>query len=398
MPMFNGPVDERRVGRIRVIAPGPQSLIQDGGRTGFQKLGVSVSGAVDVDALNTGNRLVGNNPDAAAIEILLGGAEFVFERTAVFALTGAETGATLDGVPLARNVSYSAHAAARLVLGMTGPGQGLRAYLAVAGGIDTPEVLGSRSTHVASEIGGVDGRALTAGDSLQIGEPPDAATSGNVFTSTGEGVKVPGSASGSREFSELPAVNVRVVLGPQDDEFSPNGIRTFLNSTYVVTDQSNRQGLRLDGPEVESRTGRYDIVSDAVVNGSIQVPGDGRPIVLLADRQTTGGYAKIATVATADLPLLGQAAPGTSITFASISVEESQELLAARSKRVLDPEPGRVVDPFSVRVDDQHVSVGVVENETARFDHVTHIARIAQIAQIDGVAYPISAERYTPAE
>ena len=393
MPMFNRPVDERRVGRIRVIVPGPQSLIQDGGRTGFQKLGVSVSGAVDIDALNTGNRLVGNNPDAAAIEILLGGAEFVFDQTAIFALTGAETGATLDGVPLARNVSYSAHAAARLALGTTGPGQGLRAYLAVAGGINTPQVLGSRSTHVASEIGGVNGRALAAGDSLEIGEPPDDATSGNVFPGIGAGV--PGSASTSQVFSETPAVNVRVVLGPQDDAFSDEGIRTFLSSKYVVTDQSNRQGLRLDGPEIASRTGRYDIVSDAVVNGSVQVPGDGRPIILLADRQTTGGYAKIATVASVDLPMLGQAPPGTSIAFAAISVEEAQELLAARSKRVLESALGRVVDPFSVRVNDQDVSIGIVENEAIE---QTDVDRVAMIAQVNGVAYPISAERYTPAE
>ncbi|MCZ6538463.1 MAG: hypothetical protein O6922_01385, partial [Chloroflexi bacterium] len=191
---------------------------------------------------------------------------------------------------------------------------------------------------------------------------------------------------------------VRVVLGPQDDEFSDEGVQTFLSSTYVVTDQSNRQGLRLDGPEVESRTGRYDIVSDAVVNGSVQVPGDGKPIVLLADRQTTGGYAKIATVASVDLPNLGQAPPGTNITFEAISVEKSQQLLVARSKRVLDSDLGRVVGPFSVQVNDQHVSVGVAGNETARVEEAADTARIARIAQINGITYPISVEKYTPVE
>jgi biotin-dependent carboxylase-like uncharacterized protein len=371
--------------QIKVIAPGPQSLVQDGGRPGFQKLGVSVSGAADIDALNVGNRLVGNDPDAAAIEILLGGAEYVFGQAAIFALTGAETGATLDGVPLATNISYSAHAAARLVLGMAGPGNGLRAYLAVAGGIDTPPVLGSRSTHIASEIGGVDGRALAAGDVLDIGEPTDTAASGNMFNP-------PVSPSASQDDIELPTVNVRVVLGPQDDEFSGAGIRTFLDSTYVVSDQSNRQGLRLDGPEIESRTGRYDIVSDAVVNGSVQVPGDGKPIVLLADRQTTGGYTKVATVASVDLPKLGQAAPGTSITFAAISVDESQELLVARSKHVLNSELGQLVEPISVRVNDQNISIGVAEYETSA------IEQINQIAQVNGVAFPILVERYTPVE
>lgn len=395
----NRPFDESGAHRIRVITPGPLSLVQDGGRTGFQQLGVSVSGAADIDALNVGNRLVGNDPNDAAVENLLGGAEFEFEQETIFALTGAETGATLDGVPLVRNISYTAHPAARLALGMTSPGQGLRVYLAIAGGIDTSQVLGSRSTHVASGIGGVDGRALVAGDLLEIGEPSSTAASGNVFVSAST------SDSGSNpalpefpELPEIPGLKVRVVLGPQDDVFSDEGIQTFLDSTYVVGDQSNRQGLRLDGPEIESRTGRYDIVSDAVVNGSIQVPGDGKPIVLLADRQTTGGYAKIATVASVDLPRLGQASPGTSITFSAISVEESQELLARRSERLLGSELGRVVDPISVRVNDQHVSVGVAENDTARSARSARLAQIARIAQINGIAYPISAERYTPAE
>lgn len=380
--MTDRAIDSSRTSRIRVIAAGPQSLVQDGGRTGFQKLGVSVSGAADIDALNIGNRLVGNDPYDAAVEILLGGAEFEFETTATFALTGAETGATLDGVPLTGDVSYSAHIAARLVLGMPAPGQGLRTYLAVAGGIKTPRILGSRSTHVASEIGGVDGRALALGDLLEIGQAPAIAGSGKMFNGIDTLANGP----------ELLAVNVRVVLGPQDDEFSAAGIRTFLDSTYVVTDQSNRQGIRLDGPVIESRTGSYDIVSDAVVNGSVQVPGDGKPIVLLADRQPTGGYAKIATVITVDLPTLGQAAPGTKITFVAIGVDESQQLLAERSKRVLESELGQAVGTFPVQVNDQHVAVGVTEGETGRRGPVTHIA------QINDVAYPISAVKYTPAE
>lgn len=400
----NRPFDESGANRIKVITPGPLSLVQDGGRTGFQQLGVSVSGVADIDALNAGNRLVGNDPNDAAVENLLGGAEFVFEQETIFALTGAETGATLDGVPLALNISYTAHAGAHLVFGMAS--RGLRAYLAVAGGIDTPQVLGSRSTHVASCIGGVDGRALAAGDVLDIGEPSSTATSGSIFGGNvfGGNAFVSASTSGSGstpaspEFPELPEITglkVRVVLGPQDDVFSDKGIQTFLDSTYVVGDQSNRQGLRLDGPEIESRTGRYDIVSDAVVNGSIQVPGDGKPIVLLADRQTTGGYAKIATVASADLPRLGQASPGTSITFSAISVEESQELFARRSERLLGSELGRVVDPISVRVNDQHVSVGVAENDATRS---ARLAQIVRIAQINGIAYPISAETHIPAE
>ena len=372
----------RQRSQLLIAVPGPQSLVQDGGRVGFQKLGVSVSGATDIDALNTGNRLVGNNPDAAALEILLGGTEIVFEHPAIFALTGAETGATLDGVPLAVNVSYAAHAGAMLALGMAS--RGLRAYLAVAGGIDTASVLGSRSTHVASEIGGVEGRALITGDVLDIGEPAATANSG---------FSLPGQTATPEVSGEQQTVVVRVILGPQDDEFSADGIDVFLNSTYIVTDQSNRQGLRLDGPEIESRAGRYDIVSDAVVSGSVQVPGDGKPIILLADRQSTGGYAKIATVASVDLSKLGQAAPGTRISFEVINVEVSQELLIERSKRVLGSELERMVEPISVSVDNQDMVVGVAENESA---DPAHSAGVTQIAEINGITYPIFAEIYSP--
>ncbi len=356
---------------IRVIQPGPMTLIQDRGRTGFQQLGVSVSGAVDVDSLDIGNRLVGNSFDAAALEVLLGGVEIEFSDDAIFAITGAELIASLDGVPVSAGVSYTAHAGSRLSLGMVS--SGLRAYAAVAGGVDVPELLGSRSTHVASEIGGINGRALAEGDVLNIGE----------FTSTSGGGRMFEGEESSALSGEL---NIRVVLGPQDDEFSESAIETFLSSNFTVTDQSNRQGLRLDGPQIESKSGRYDIVSDAVVNGSIQIPGDGKPIILLADRQTTGGYAKIATVASIDLPKLGQAAPGSSVTFVAISVAEAQQLLSEHSERFNAAVLGKSVDSISVQVNGEEVSVGVAENATS------------QIAEINGNTYPISVDEYTPVD
>jgi antagonist of KipI len=356
---------------IRVIHPGALTLIQDSGRVGFQQLGVSVSGAVDIASFEIGNRLVGNKSDAASLEVMLGGLVVEFAESSIFAITGAELDADIDGVQVSTGVSYTAHAGARLSLGMVSIG--LRAYVAIAGGIATQEVLGSRSSHLASKTGGMDGRQLAVNDVLSIGS------------------RSPESRSGLESFGDsnvLPAseIEIRVILGPQNDEFSDLGLRTLLNSTYSVTDQSNRQGLRLDGPEIESKTGRYDIVSDAVVSGAIQIPGDGKPIILLADRQTTGGYAKIATVASVDLPVLGQTPPGTSVTFTAISVEQAQDLLIERADQNTRDNLSEIIDSMSVQVDGNPVTVGVAENATAR------------IAEINGSIYPILVEEYTPAD
>jgi len=357
-----------------VVQPGPMTLIQDRGRYGFQQLGVSVGGAVDIDSLDLGNKLVGNEQSAAVLEILLGGLDIEFARRTIFALTGANANATLDGVPLAVNISYVAHAKSRLVLGMVNGG--LRAYLAIDGGVNSPEILGSRSTHIASKIGGVEGRSLAVDDVLNIGDSISSNASGLVLPEY-----KPESSS-----TDPQNLTVRVVLGPQDDEFSKIGVDAFLNSTYTVTDQSNRQGLRLDGPEIESKSGRYDIVSDAVVNGSIQIPGDAKPIILLADRQTTGGYAKIATVATVDLPKLGQASPGARINFSAISVEESQKLLTDRTEHFDAAQIYKLADPISLGVNGEYISVGVADNGEAK------------IADVDGETYPVSIDEYTPAE
>ena len=356
---------------VQIVQSGSMTLVQDRGRFGFQELGVSVSGAVDIDSLDLGNLLVGNDPNAASLEVLLGGLEIEFFDDAVIAVTGAESDLTIDGVPISLDVSYFVHSDARIELGIAT--SGLRTYIAVAGGIDIPQTLGSRSTHFASKIGGVDGRSLVAGDVLSLGEP-------NTLVSSGLLLEGQSTSSLSGEIS------VRIILGPQDDEFSDAGIESLLNSRYVVSDQSNRQGLRLEGPVIESKSGRYDIVSDAVVNGSIQVPGDGKPIILLADRQTTGGYAKIATIATVDLPRLGQAAPGTNITFSEITVEESQELLAARNERFKPDNLAFIVEKVSLKVDGDDIAVGVAENG------------VSALAAVGAQTYPITVDEYTPAE
>ncbi len=304
-----------------VHGPGPLSLVQDAGRSDYQRYGVSVSGALDPEALLIGNLLIGNDEAAAAIEVTFGGAEFEFTHDTVAALTGGDLQPSLDGTPLSLWESFVAPAGS--VLRMAGPRNGLRSYLAVEGGIDTEPVLASRSTHVSSALGGIDGTALKAGDRLRLG--PAESTDG-------PGAQFPENLRLERA-NEL---QIRVVPGPQDAQFTDSGIETFYSSTYTVTESSDRQGLRLDGPEIGAVDERYDIVSDAVAFGSVQVPGDGKPIILLADRQTTGGYAKIGVVATVDLPLLAQAAPGVAIQFVRISASEAQSLMRERRTAILD--------------------------------------------------------------
>jgi antagonist of KipI len=295
---------------IRVLSPGPLATVQDQGRFGLSRFGISVSGAADAHALTLGNMLVGNPANAAAIEVTFGGAEFQFATDALIGITGGDLAPAINQVQVEANQTLAVIAGDRLTFGSAR--SGLRAYLCVAGGVDVPLSLGSRSTHLAAGIGGLAGRALRAGDELPIGSADRLVHAGR---------RAP--ASLVPKYGN--DITVHVIAGPQVDHFTSKGMETFYSSAYTVTEKSDRQGVRLDGPAIEAVAGRYDIVSDAVVTGAIQVPGDARPIVLLADRQTTGGYPKIGVVATADIPLLAQAAPGTAVRFARTTVEEAQE-------------------------------------------------------------------------
>ena len=300
---------------IRVISPGVLSLVQDNGRWGFQRFGVSVSGAMDHDSLMLGNRLVGNETNSAAVEVTFGGAEFAFDEDTFIAISGADLSATLDGTPAPLWESFLAPGGSRLSFGA--PANGMRAYLCAAGGISSEPVLGSRSTHVASALGGLDGGPLKAGDELPVGAAPDDRVHLRAPMDLIPAIESP--------------ITVRVVPGPQEDAFTAAGVGTFYGSAYSTSDRSDRQGVRLEGPEIEAVGGKYDIVSDAVVFGSIQVPGDRKPIVLLADRQATGGYPKIGTVAGVDIPRIAQAQPGSTIRFERTEVGAVQN--AARERR-----------------------------------------------------------------
>ena len=318
---------------FEVLQPGLLTTVQDRGRCGYQKYGVPVSGAVDDTALRLGNRLVGNPPDAAGLEITALGPTLRVCADRVIALTGAETHAELDGAPVPHSTSLWVRAGQVLSIGPCV--RGLRGYLAVAGGVEVPVVLGSRATNLVARFGGYQGRALAAGDVLATGA---AAAPAEVFS----GRTVP---ARWRPRFESP-LTVRVVLGPQADAFTAEGVETFLASTYQVTQQTDRMGCRLDGPTIAHR-GAADILSDWIPPGGVQVPGNGKPIILLADRQTTGGYTKIATVIGPDVARVAQCPPGDGIRFQAVTPEAAgvivQEFEAALATLV--PE-GVGMDPW----------------------------------------------------
>jgi KipI family sensor histidine kinase inhibitor len=317
---------------IEVLRPGLLTTVQDRGRIGYQKFGVPVSGAVDEIALRVGNILVGNPQGAAALEITALGPQLRFLGDAVAALTGAEVDADLDGKPVPWYQSFLVRAGQ--VLDVRTCTRGLRAYLAVAGGVDVPILLGSRSTCLVASFGGFHGRALAVGDILRVGAPSGPLTSLR-------GREIPGEW---RPHHGSPPT-VRVVLGPQDDAFSEEGRRTFLDSVYRVTPHADRMGCRLDGPVIAHRSSA-DIISDWIPLGGVQVPGDGKPIILLADRQTTGGYPKIATAIGPDIPLVAQSRPGDALRFRAVSVTEAQAI-AREVEAALGALPARLLSAES---------------------------------------------------
>lgn len=281
------------------------------------QFGISPSGALDYRSLALANLLVGNPPDEAGIEITLAGPTLTFHQQTLIALAGADLGATLNGgeIPLWQSFPVIPGD----VLSFRGRRRGCRCYLAVAGGIDVPRVLGSRSTDLVAKIGGLEGRALRDGDALFAGTP--AARIRDLAGSVVRPEAIP-------PFPATGEWQVRVIPGPQADRFSDEGIETFYSSTYTITASSNRTGLRLSGPPVAHRAGA-DIISDGLPLGAVQVPGDGSPIVLLADRNTVGGYAKIGVVFTPDVWRLGQAFPGERVRFRRMTADEAHAVLKA---------------------------------------------------------------------
>ncbi|HET7328903.1 MAG TPA: biotin-dependent carboxyltransferase family protein, partial [Nocardioidaceae bacterium] len=274
--------------------PGPLATVQDGGRPGYAGVGLGRAGACDRRAWRLGNRLVGNHPDAAGVEITMGGLQVRAEHAVTVALTGAFCPVAVDH----RTTDHDRplHLPAGAVLALGRPARGVRTYLAVRGGIDAPVVLGSRSTDLRAGLGAsalVTGATLPVGDLVSTDVPP---------------VDVPGESAAAEE------VWVRVVLGPRDGWFTQAALDHLLTSAWRVTTDADRVGLRLDGPALQ-RARTEELPTEGCVRGAVQVPGDGKPIVFLADHPVTGGYPVVAVVVDADTDLLAQARPGTVVRF-----------------------------------------------------------------------------------
>lgn len=297
---------------LQVVAPGLHTTLQDRGRLGYQDVGMPVSGPLDDVSLRLANALVGNPLAAAALEILWQGPTLEVAADSVrVALTG--TGGTLEILGEAAR-RLPAWRSVRLTRGQVFRIGALPdsacAYLAVEGGFAVAPCLGSAATYVRGAIGGLNGAALPAGAALPL-RLERVAKRGEVML--------------ARPLDLGLERQVRVVLGPQQDHFTADAIETLLSAEFKISANADRMGYRLDGPRLAHRDG-YNIVSDGLVTGSIQVPGSGRAIVLLADHQTTGGYPKIATVISADLPLVGRRRPGMTIRFAAVEVAEAEEI------------------------------------------------------------------------
>jgi antagonist of KipI len=296
---------------IHVLQAGQFTTIQDLGRPGWQAQGVPVGGAVDSLALRLANLVVGNPEGAPALESSLSGPVLAFEQEAWVALAGAAVRGRESLRPL--------HVAAGEVLDLRELGDGARTYLAIAGGFEVPRVLGSAATHALSGLGGFAGRALRAGDRMAV--RPD----GRRPRTEGPRWWVPPWLGRETEGGET----VRYLPGPQTDLFRPEALGAWTQSRYGVSGRWDRMALRLDGPALVRRDAR-ELVSEGVTAGTVQVPPDGLPIVLLADRQTLGGYAKIATLITVDLPIVAQARPGDHLRFVPVTLPMAHDLLRRR--------------------------------------------------------------------
>lgn len=288
---------------FRVRKAGPLTTIQDGGRPALRRYGVPPSGAMDQFAWRAGNFLLDNPPDAASLEITLNGLALEVLSTVEAAITGADLEPTIDGQPAPQYETFELRVGQ--LLRFTRRASGCRAYLSLRGGFEAPAFLGSRSTFVRGRMGA----PLAAGDLLRQAVALSPLGQTRIWPR-------------DRRRPIQPPFEIRVTAGPQQDCFTPAGLVTFYNSEYRIHPNSDRQGFRTEGPPVEIASGP-GIISDPTPLGSIQIPGDGRPIILHRDGQSTGGYAKIARVILADLDWFGQMVPGDAIRFSLVSREEA---------------------------------------------------------------------------
>jgi biotin-dependent carboxylase-like uncharacterized protein len=288
------------------VDPGPLSTLQDLGRRGYQRFGVSTAGAMVPWLMQLANRLAGNPPSMAAVELTLSGGLWRVEGGPIRLAVGGAFPLAIDGHPVASWQAHVLEPGQRIEIGSGGA---LYGYLAATGGFAVEPTLGSASTHVRSRLGGIDGGAIRSGQALRL--------------RTDEHPTGPNLSLDPSRVPQPPPV-FRVVLGPQDDYFTRAGLDALLDGEYTVTPDVDRMGYRLVGPPIGHSRG-HNIISDGIAPGSIQVPGSGQPIVLMADRQTTGGYPKIATVISVDLGFLAQRRPGDRVRFSAVDLSQAAD-------------------------------------------------------------------------
>lgn len=338
---------------ILVINGGLLTTVQDAGRYGRQQFGVSVSGAMDVQSLRVANILAGNAWDEAGLEATILGPTLEFRTDNIIAVTGGDLSPALNDNPLPMYRAVAVRKGDVLKFGT--PVSGSRAYITFAGGLEIEPYMGSKSTYLRGGFGGLDGRKLQPGDVINFSNPKPT---------------LPNMAARMAEPKRFDNENItqRVVLGPQDDYFSEKGLETFFSAPFILTKDCDRMGARLDGEALEHSRGGT-IISDGINYGAIQVPPDGKPIIMLADRQSTGGYTKIACVISADHALIAQAKPGMTVRFEKVLIEEAQDLYVKQLDALKTLEesikrektPGEAIRTFDVKVNNTMYSVSVQE-------------------------------------
>ena len=305
--------------KIKILKSGLFTTIQDKGRWDYQKFGMSVAGAMDQFAMRVANMLVDNEEFCAVIETTFLGPEIEFFCDEVIAITGGDMSPKLNGETVQMWTSLLVEEGDKLTF--AGAKSGVRSYIAFSRALNVPEIMGSKSTFVRGNLGGFEGRKLDNGDEIPLGEREIASK---------------GSFLSNKDTPIYQKDNkIRVVLGPQDDYFTDEALNLFLNTSFQITSEADRMGYRLDGPKIGHKAGA-DIISDGIVFGSIQVPGHGSPILMMADRATTGGYTKIATVITPDLSTLAQMGPGASIRFEKTSIQQAQDIYKDYENKLKD--------------------------------------------------------------
>ena len=305
-------LSERRanLAEIRIHKAGILTTVQDLGRFGFQQYGMPVSGAMDTYSLKFANSLVGNNLNEACLEITAIGPTIEFDSDTFIAICGADMQAQINGIDIEMYKTIEVKRGE--VLSFKGLKKGFRTYFAIAGGIDVPMVMGSRSTYLRGKIGGFEGRALKNGDQLQLGMSTNKPQIKQISNE-----QIP-------EYKN--SFTARIIPGPESTYFTVQALTDFLKSEFVLSNHSDRMGYRLKGKTIQHKT-TSEIISSGIAFGTIQIPPNGEPIIMMADRQTTGGYPRIATIISSDLPYLSQLQAGDKIRFKEIRLVEAHELM-----------------------------------------------------------------------